>query len=88
MSALTVFVIIISSAVVFVFAACVAILRMNPRRVDPRSRQRILELEDTLDSLLSLAYEHRIIDPHLADIIIDEIKTAKKRNRNNRRELG
>lgn len=52
-----------------------------PSRDERRAQKRVRELEDDIDTILDIAYEHKDVDPGLADIVIDEIKKMKQRDR-------
>jgi hypothetical protein len=56
-------------------------LSRSDRRELERAERRIDELESDRDSILDIAYEHKDVDPSLADIVIDEIKKMKQRDK-------
>lgn len=71
---------------VIVIGAGLLLLRATqpagPSRRDlERAYQRIDQLESDRDSILDIAYEHKDVDPSLADIVIDEIKKMKQRDK-------
>jgi len=67
-------------------AAVYVLLTGARQRAVAELRTRLRERELLVEHLRELAWDHRDVSPELATIILDEIRTAERRNRGG--ELG
>jgi hypothetical protein len=78
-SALIVQILLVAGLICLILGGIVVWRGSTPPGPNRKTRAYISELEDTIENVRSLAYDHKDVEPGLADIIIDELKQHRTR---------